>query len=237
MTDVTMEPARTGTGEAMKHLRFGPHNLRIAFRHWRRARPFWGGLLSILGGAIITYFPLTAIRFVLVSGDTVWRGAAVGMLIMVFGLFLWFAPGQRQVVGVLIVTLSVASFITSDLGGFVIGMMLAMTGGSLGFAWVPVESWKPKPWHRQARREWKDERQVRRELRKVGVAVSTLGGERIADMPVVGTPVERPAAEPVHATGVAEAQSEAGIPVTGRALEESGATPSRTRRFFSRRSG
>lgn len=39
--------------------------------------------------------------------------------------------------GFLIITLSLASFITSNLGGFLLGMLLAMFGGAMAMAWTP----------------------------------------------------------------------------------------------------
>lgn len=112
-------------------------SLRQRFRHWRRTRPFWGGLWSIIGGLVILIGPLTAIKVILVAGQVVWMGITVGALVSIFGLFLWFSPSQRQVAGVLIVVLSLISFITSDFGGFLLGMILGLAGGSMGFAWVP----------------------------------------------------------------------------------------------------
>ena len=122
-----------------QYRRYGLHNTRLAFRRWRRSRPFWGGLFAILGGGIIAYLPMMAIKLIIASGTTVIVAIAVGLLIMIFGLFLWFAAYLRQIVGVLIVLLAVVSLITSNLGGFFIGMILAMVGGSLGFSWVPTE--------------------------------------------------------------------------------------------------
>jgi len=122
-----------------RHLRYGPHNIRMAFRRWRRTRPFWGGLWAILGGAICALGPASAIKLLIASGTTVWMGILVGLLISIFGLFLWFAPQQRHLVGVLIAVLSVISLITSDFGGFLIGMLLGITGGAMGFAWVPAQ--------------------------------------------------------------------------------------------------
>jgi hypothetical protein len=88
--------------------------------------------------------PVTAFQAILVAGQVVWVGILVGVLIWAFGLFLWFAPSQRSVVSVLIVVLACASFISSDLGGFFIGMILAITGGAMGFAWVPSKVKKAK---------------------------------------------------------------------------------------------
>lgn len=120
------------------YARFGPHNARMAFRRWRRSRPFWAGLWCVLGGGMMMLGPLTAVRFVLVAGQTVWLGIVVGALVSIFGLFFWFSPSQRQITGVFAVMLSVVSFITSDFGGFLIGMTLGVLGASMGFAWVPA---------------------------------------------------------------------------------------------------
>ena len=113
-----------------------------AFRRWRRTRPFWGGLWCILGGIIIAYGPTTAVRVILVAGTTVWLGILMGVLVILMGLFLWFAPQLRQLVGVLAVVFSMISLITSDYGGFVIGLLLGTMGGALGFAWTPIRAKK-----------------------------------------------------------------------------------------------
>lgn len=113
---------------------------RTAFRGWRKSRPFWGGLWCILGGAAMAYGPTTAIKVILISGTVVWAGILVGVLVAMMGLFLWFTPHLRQVVGVLAVVLSVVSLLTSDYGGFVIGLILGTVGGALGFAWAPVRA-------------------------------------------------------------------------------------------------
>jgi len=113
---------------------------RTAFRTWRKSRPFWGGLLCILGGAAMAYGPTTAIKIILISGTIVWLGILIGALVAIMGLFLWFAPHLRQLVGVLAVVLSVVSLLTSDYGGFGIGLLLGTLGGALGFAWTPVRA-------------------------------------------------------------------------------------------------
>ena len=139
MMDTTAEGAPLVERHPRQYWRYGLHNTRLAFRRWRRSRPFWGGFWTLLGGAIIAYLPTMAIKLILASGTTVLVAMLVGILIFIFGLFLWFASYLRQIVGVLIVLLALASLITSNLGGFLIGMIFAMIGGSLGFAWVPTE--------------------------------------------------------------------------------------------------
>ncbi len=138
MIDVTGEAAPPQPRAQRQHWRFGPHNIRMGFRRWRRTRPFWGGLWAILGGLICAMGPASAIKLLVAAGTTVWLGVLVGVLISIFGLFLWFAPQQRHLFGVLIAVLSVLSLITSDFGGFAVGMLLGITGGAMGFAWVPA---------------------------------------------------------------------------------------------------
>lgn len=146
--------AGTGGGDRqpLSTLRSVGHGFGLArarFRAWRRSRPFWAGLWALLGGVMIAAGPASAYKLILASGTAIWLGILVGVVIAVFGLFFWFAPSQRQIVGVLTVIAAVASFVTSDLGGFLVGMLLAMTGGALGFAWVPAP---PRPSRRERRR-------------------------------------------------------------------------------------
>ncbi|HSR23889.1 MAG TPA: DUF6114 domain-containing protein [Candidatus Eisenbacteria bacterium] len=113
---------------------------RAAFRGWRRTRPFWAGLWCVAGGAIIAYGPTSAFKVILVSGTTVWLGIVVGLLVLVMGLFLWFAPSLRHPVGILAAMFATVSLFTSDYGGFVIGLVLGTVGGALGFAWTPARA-------------------------------------------------------------------------------------------------
>jgi len=138
MIDMTAQEALLAGRQPKRYRRFGLHNARLGFRRWRRSRPFWGGFWAILGGLIIAYLPTMAIKLLIASGTTVLVAILTGVLIVIFGLFLWFAPYLRQIVGVLIALLAVVSLITSNFGGFLIGMIFAMIGGALGFAWVPT---------------------------------------------------------------------------------------------------
>lgn len=115
------------------------HRPRLAFRRWRRTRPFWAGFWVLLGGILILYFPLTAIRLMFISGQVVWLAILVGVLIALCGLFLWIEPNLRRVISAVAVVLGVLSLVTSDIGGFIIGMLLTLVGGSMGLAWMPVK--------------------------------------------------------------------------------------------------
>lgn len=174
-----------------RYRRFGLHNMRAGFREWRRSRPFWAGLWSILAGLFIMAGPLSAFKVIFIAGVVV-VGILVGVLVSIFGLFLWFAPAQRHFFGVLIVLASIVSFFTSDFGGFVLGMLLGMIGGSMGFAWVPVAAGRGESRRRRFR------------LRTVMSGTRATGARS-----QVGEPV---APEAVSST--APASSDAGDPAT-----------------------
>jgi hypothetical protein len=113
---------------------------RTTFRDWRRTRPFWAGVLCLLGGALMAYGPLSVFRYVLVAGTVIWAGVLIGLLVCAMGLFFWLAPQFRQLVGILAAVFSVVSLITSNFGGFIIGMLLGSFGGAMGFAWTPLQA-------------------------------------------------------------------------------------------------
>ena len=111
---------------------------RATFRDWRHTRPFWAGVLCLLGGALMAYGPLSVFKYVLVAGTVIWAGVLIGLLVCAMGLFFWLAPQFRQLVGILAAVFSVVSLITSNFGGFIIGMLLGSFGGAMGFAWTPL---------------------------------------------------------------------------------------------------
>lgn len=110
---------------------------RRRFRAWRRSRPFWGGLLCLLGGLEIALIPLTAYRIILVSHSVAFA-ALVGAVIAILGLMLWMTPAHNKLYGLVALVLALVSFVTSNVGGFLLGGLLAIIGGALGFAWDVV---------------------------------------------------------------------------------------------------
>ena len=107
------------------------------FRAWRRSRPFWGGLFAVIGGVELILIPLAPLPVVIHQGIAGISSYLIGALLAVIGVLLWCQPAQRTFYGVVAVLLSLASFVTSNFGGFVIGMLFGLIGGSLGFAWTP----------------------------------------------------------------------------------------------------
>lgn len=106
-------------------------------RRWRRSRPFWGGLLTALAGIEIIAIPLAPTSVAIHQGIAGVASWLAGALLIVAGVLMWTQPQQRSFFGILAVLLSLLSFVTSNLGGFVFGMLLGLIGGALGFAWTP----------------------------------------------------------------------------------------------------
>jgi Family of unknown function (DUF6114) len=111
---------------------------RLAFRQWRRTRPFWGGLLIVLGGGEIlstTVVSLGPTLRVGLGGVNGFVGTMIAFVLALCGLLLWFSPAQRVFYSIVAIVLALATFNTINYGGFFIGMLLGIIGGALAFAW------------------------------------------------------------------------------------------------------
>jgi len=115
------------------------------WRAWRRSRPFWGGLLLILSGLELFAIPLSgdlihgAIKLVIYIGIAGVFGVLIGALLVVAGLVIWFNQAHKTFYGIAGIVLGIVSFPASNLGGLFIGMLLAIIGGSIAFAWTPIQ--------------------------------------------------------------------------------------------------
>ncbi|MER7761410.1 DUF6114 domain-containing protein [Streptomyces sp. NPDC097619] len=110
---------------------------RARFRRWRRGRPFWGGFAAVLAGAWICSLPLAPLKVMLTQGVAGIPSVLMGLVMIVLGLSVWFAPHYRSLAGVVTTLISVAALVLSNLGGFLIGTLLGILGGGLMFAWQP----------------------------------------------------------------------------------------------------
>ncbi|UNO44394.1 hypothetical protein KGS77_33185 [Streptomyces sp. MST-110588] len=111
---------------------------RAALRGWRRTRPFWAGLLLVLGGAEMLLVPLSPLTVLVSLGLGGLAALGIGLALIVAGLFLWWKPAAHHYVSVNALILSVLSFAATNLGGFLVGMGLGIAGGAMGFGWTPV---------------------------------------------------------------------------------------------------
>ncbi|GAA2604181.1 MULTISPECIES: DUF6114 domain-containing protein [Streptomyces] len=120
--------------------------LRLRFRAWRGGRPFWAGLFTLLGGVPIAYFPYATLKLGNMSiAMATTAGAAsliIGGLLVTLGLTMWFQTATRIFAGVAAILLALVSLVVSNIGGFLIGFLLALFGGALAISWAPG---KPRP--------------------------------------------------------------------------------------------
>ncbi|GLF94728.1 DUF6114 domain-containing protein [Streptomyces yaizuensis] len=120
--------------------------LRRRFYDWRGQRPFWAGLFTLLGGIPIAYLPYASMRLgdlTLSMSTTAGAGSLIiGVLLVTLGLTMWFHHIVRVFAGVASILLALISLPIANLGGFVVGFLLALTGGALSISWAPG---RPRP--------------------------------------------------------------------------------------------
>ncbi|MFC0533053.1 DUF6114 domain-containing protein [Phytohabitans kaempferiae] len=134
MTSLTPQHARTNA--AVRAWR--------TFRRWRRTRPFWGGLFTIVAGLEIfatTQASLGSLTFQM--GPTGFLSWLIPTILVTCGLLMWFTPAQRMFYAIVAAMTAVFSLIGVNLGGFLVGLLLGLVGGALGFAWAPVAPPEP----------------------------------------------------------------------------------------------
>ncbi len=127
----TADPQHVRTGQLAR----GRRN----FRRWRRARPFWGGLLTALAGLEIfgsTQMSLGGFSFQM--GPPGYLSWLIPTILVTCAALIWFTPQQRMFYAIVGTMTAVYALIAVNLGGFVIGMLLGMIGGALAFAWTPA---------------------------------------------------------------------------------------------------
>ncbi|MER6362287.1 DUF6114 domain-containing protein [Kitasatospora sp. NPDC001527] len=110
---------------------------RPAWRGWRGRRPFWGGVLVLFGGAEILFTLRAPLPVVLHIGLQGLSGYLVPTVMVVCGLLILFNPAQRLFYSIVAVLASLGSWLTSNLGGFLIGMLFGVIGSCLTFGWIP----------------------------------------------------------------------------------------------------
>ena len=107
----------------------------LAFRSWRRSRPFWGGLLVVLGAAEILTTYQAPFGILVHFGLYGLAGYLVPIVLGLLGLLIVFDPVHRTFYSILSVLAALGTWLTSNLGGFFLGMLLGLVGGSLAFGW------------------------------------------------------------------------------------------------------
>ena len=120
---------------------------RSAWWRWRHARPFWGGLLVTLGGAEILVTVKAPLPVIVHVGMQGLAGYLVPIVLLLCGILLLANPSQRLFYSIVAAVMTLASWVTSNLGGFMLGLLLGLIGSALAFAWSPSKAARHKPAH------------------------------------------------------------------------------------------
>ncbi|MDQ0584106.1 DUF6114 domain-containing protein [Streptomyces rishiriensis] len=129
---------------------------RDRFRGWRGRRPFAGGVLLVLGGAEILVTMKAPLPVILHVGMQGLAGYLLPTLMVLCGLLIIFNPTQRLFYSIIAILLSLGTWLTSNIGGFVVGLLMGAVGSSLAFGWLPDQ--EPRQSRRQRRKEKRPER-------------------------------------------------------------------------------
>jgi len=124
---------------------------RDRFRVWRGHRPFAGGVLLVLGGAEILVTMKAPLPVILHVGMQGLAGYLLPTLMVLCGLLILFNPTQRLFYSIIAILLSLGTWVTSNIGGFVVGLLLGAVGSSLAFGWLPDQ--EPRKSRRARRKE------------------------------------------------------------------------------------
>ncbi|MFJ4205146.1 DUF6114 domain-containing protein [Streptomyces sviceus] len=108
-----------------------------AFTRWVYGRPFFGGLWLTLGGAWILVTMKASVKVVLHVGMQGVAGYLLPTLMVLLGLLILFSPDQRLFYSITGVLISMGTWVTSNLGGFMVGLLLGVAGSILTFGWLP----------------------------------------------------------------------------------------------------
>ncbi|MFJ5923467.1 DUF6114 domain-containing protein [Kitasatospora sp. NPDC092948] len=115
---------------------------RRGFRAWRRTRPFWGGLLAVIAGLPILYFPYAKLSLgglTVAMATTAGAGSLlIGLLMILLGITAWCQPIVRVFCGVATTILALISIPVSNLGGFGMGAIPGLIAGGLLVSWAPL---------------------------------------------------------------------------------------------------
>ncbi|MEH0417594.1 DUF6114 domain-containing protein [Streptomyces sp. B21-083] len=165
-----------------------------AFRNWRAHRPFVGGLLLTLGGVEILVTMKVSLKIVVHLGMQGLAGFLLPALMVVVGLLILFNPAQRLFYSIVGIMLTLGTWVTSNLGGFFIGLALGAVGSCMAFGWLPDQ--EPRV-SRSQRRENKKQGKATMESTEAPVADD---GQEDGEGSLRGSMRSSTAASPSHLT-------------------------------------
>ncbi|UDY23201.1 DUF6114 domain-containing protein [Nocardioides sp. Kera G14] len=120
------------------------NDARLSFRAFRRTRPFWGGLWTILAGVWIIRAMSFSIGLALTGGWSYSAGYIMGGGLVLFGLVAWVTPSHRGLAGIAAFLIALGAFPAANLGGYLVGSVAGIIGSSMIWAWGEKRLRSPK---------------------------------------------------------------------------------------------
>ncbi|UJP10762.1 DUF6114 domain-containing protein [Microbacterium sp. KUDC0406] len=111
------------------------------FRAWAKRRPFVGGLLVAVAGVEMFFSGQLDIGHLHVQlGIEGLQATIIPIALLLLGVLAIAMPVHHVFYGVIALAVALYSLIGVNLGGFLIGMIMASVGGVLVVAWMPPEA-------------------------------------------------------------------------------------------------
>ncbi|MEJ1920846.1 DUF6114 domain-containing protein [Microbacterium sp. KHB019] len=111
------------------------------FSAWRRERPFVGGLLTVVAGIEMFFSGQLDIGHLHVQlGIEGMQATLIPVALVLLGILAVTMPAHHVFYGVLSLAVGLYALIGVNLGGFLIGTILACVGGVLVVAWMTPEA-------------------------------------------------------------------------------------------------
>ncbi|MGW3039159.1 DUF6114 domain-containing protein [Kitasatospora sp. NPDC001159] len=193
------------------------------FREFRRTRPFWGGLLAMIAGVPILYFPYAHLSFgglTIAMSTTAGAGSLIiGVLMIILGVTAWFQPAVRVFGGIATILLTLVSIPVSNLAGFGMALLPGLIGGGLMVSWaaLPEPKAEEAAKGRRARRAEKaGDGAVAESAATAETATATAKTAEAAEAPTAKLPAQGAPKEPA----AAEPAAEAAVPQQGGAGDQ-----------------
>lgn len=128
------EPERTRKSAAAR-----PKSRR--FRVWRQERPFVGGVLIAIAGVEMFFSGQLDIGHLHVQlGIEGLQATVIPVMLVLLGVLAIMMPAHHIFYGVIALAVGIYAIIGVNLGGFLIGTILACIGGVLVVAWMTPDA-------------------------------------------------------------------------------------------------
>ncbi|MER7668654.1 DUF6114 domain-containing protein [Kitasatospora sp. NPDC096128] len=201
------------------------------FREFRRSRPFWGGLLAMIAGVPILYFPYAHLTFgglTIAMSTTAGAGSLIiGVLMIILGLTAWFQPAVRVFAGIATILLTLVSIPVSNLAGFGLSLLPGLIGGGLMVSWAPLPEPSTAPAKGRRARHGKPADNAVAESVATGLAAAeptaaepTAAGSAVAEAAEAPATAELPAQGAPAAPAAEAPAAEVVVPKQGTAGEQ-----------------